>query len=72
MKGLNLQLTSVIKKDTGDLQFSWRKLLKTTYVKKEVYVYETLQLFVKCRIHIGFIGCWTVIGLKTNESGIVS
>lgn len=57
MKGLNLQLTSVIKKDTGDLQFSWRKLLKTTYVKKEVYVYETLQLFVKCRIHIRFIGC---------------
>ena len=63
MKGLTLQLTSVIKKTTGNLQFSWRKLLKTAYVSKgKVEVYEALQLFAKCRIHIRFRGCLKVIG----------
>lgn len=83
MEGLIPQLMSVIKKDAGKKKKKRRKILvifssygenywKQPVNKGKVVVYEALQLFVKCRIHIRFRGCWIVIVLKTNESGIVS
>ena len=46
-----MQLASVIKKRLEIL--SSHELLKITYFSKD-NVYEVLQLFVKCRIHVRF------------------